>query len=204
MAEVKKTKKSTKGNVQSGVATILATFNNTLITLADENGETLWQGSSAMVGFKGAKRSTAYAATKAAMDVAEKVIKKYGMVDGTYDSIKIYPSDRLKKISDEIAVLHDIAWEVSIIDIVGEYPDYKMKFKYSVDVVINDKVEFTAKWYKGEMYMHFNNNDEVWFELIKMESNNSNKGTYPRKFIKYGKSNIYKRAKVLKSSFPID
>lgn len=133
-----------------------------------------------------------------------KVIKKYGMVDGTYDSIKIYPSDRLKKISDEIAVLHDIAWEVSIIDIVGEYLDYKMKFKYSVDVVINDKGEFTAKWYKGEMYMHFNNNDEVWFELIKMESNNSNKGTYPRKFIKYGKSNIYKRAKVLKSSFPID
>lgn len=58
MAEVKKTKKSTKGNVQSGVATILATFNNTLITLADENGETLGQGSPAMVGFKGADRKS--------------------------------------------------------------------------------------------------------------------------------------------------
>ncbi|MGI6484148.1 MAG: 30S ribosomal protein S11 [Candidatus Dojkabacteria bacterium] len=79
MAEVKKTKKSTKGNVQSGVATILATFNNTIITLSDENGETLGQGSPSMVGFKGAKRSTAYAATKAAMDVAERVIKKYGL-----------------------------------------------------------------------------------------------------------------------------
>jgi len=32
-----------------------------------------------MVGFKGARRSTAYAATKAAMDVAEKVMKKYGL-----------------------------------------------------------------------------------------------------------------------------
>jgi small subunit ribosomal protein S11 len=79
MAEVKKSKKSTKGNVQSGIATILSTFNNTIITLADEKGEVLGQGSPAVVGFKGAKRSTAYAATKAALDVAEKVIKKYGL-----------------------------------------------------------------------------------------------------------------------------
>ena len=79
MATDKKTKKSTKGNVQSGIATIQSTFNNTIITLADENGEVLGQGSPSMVGFKGAKRSTAYAATKAAMDVAEKVIKKNGI-----------------------------------------------------------------------------------------------------------------------------
>ena len=79
MAEVKKSKKSTKGNVQSGIATILSTFNNTIITLADEKGEVLGQGSPAVVGFKGAKRSTAYAATRAAVDVAEKVMKKYGL-----------------------------------------------------------------------------------------------------------------------------
>lgn len=79
MAEAKKTKKSSKGNVQSGIATIQSTFNNTIITLADEKGEVLGQGTPSMVGFKGAKRSTAYAATKAAVDVAEKVIKKYGL-----------------------------------------------------------------------------------------------------------------------------
>jgi len=79
MAEEKKTKKSTKGGVQSGIATIQSTFNNTIITLADEKGEVLGQGSPSMVGFKGARRSTAYAATKAAMDVAEKVMKKYGL-----------------------------------------------------------------------------------------------------------------------------
>ena len=79
MAADKKIKKSTKGNVQSGIATIQSTFNNTIITLADDNGEVLGQGSPSMVGFKGAKRSTAYAATKAAIDVAEKVIKKYGL-----------------------------------------------------------------------------------------------------------------------------
>jgi len=81
MAKDKKTKKTTKSNVQSGIATIQSTFNNTIITLADENGEVLGQGSPSMVGFKGAKRSTAYAATKAAMDVAERVIKKYGLRD---------------------------------------------------------------------------------------------------------------------------
>ncbi|HKM20361.1 MAG TPA: 30S ribosomal protein S11 [Candidatus Dojkabacteria bacterium] len=79
MAEETKTKKTTKKNVQSGIATIQATFNNTIITLSDEKGEVLGQGSPSMVGFKGARRSTAYAATKAAMDVAEKVMKKYGL-----------------------------------------------------------------------------------------------------------------------------
>ncbi|MGI5897725.1 MAG: 30S ribosomal protein S11 [Candidatus Dojkabacteria bacterium] len=82
MAETSKTtkkSKSAKKNVQSGIATIQSTFNNTIISLTDENGEVLGQGSPSRIGFKGAKRSTAYAATKAAVDVAEKVIKKYGL-----------------------------------------------------------------------------------------------------------------------------
>ena len=77
MAESKKSK--TKKSVQRGIATIQSTFNNTIISLADENGEVLGQGTPSRVGFKGAKRSTAYAATKAATDVAERVIKKYGL-----------------------------------------------------------------------------------------------------------------------------
>lgn len=82
MAQAKsktKTKKKAKRNVQSGIATIQSTFNNTIISLTDEDGNVLGQGSPAMVGFKGARRSTAFAATKAAMDVAERVIKKYGL-----------------------------------------------------------------------------------------------------------------------------
>ena len=74
-----KTKRREKRNVQSGVAHIQSTFNNTLITLTDEEGNVLGQGSHAMIGFKGAKRSTAFAATKAAMDVAERIIKKHGL-----------------------------------------------------------------------------------------------------------------------------
>ena len=75
----KTTKKNTKKNVPTGMAMIQATFNNTIITLTDEEGKTLVQGSPAVVGFSGSRRSTAFAATKAAQDAAEKAIKKYGL-----------------------------------------------------------------------------------------------------------------------------
>jgi small subunit ribosomal protein S11 len=82
MAKAKKkvkSKKAIKSKVQKGMAMITATFNNTIITLTDEEGNTLVQGSPAVVGFGGARRSTAFAATKAAQDSAEKAIKKYGL-----------------------------------------------------------------------------------------------------------------------------
>lgn len=72
-------KKKAKRNVPSGVVTVQATFNNTLISISDLNGEVLVQGGPSLVGFKGTKRSTAFAATKAASDAAEKAIKKYGL-----------------------------------------------------------------------------------------------------------------------------
>ena len=74
-----KSKSKTKKSVQSGIASIQSTFNNTIISLTDNEGELLGQGSPARVGFKGAKRSTAFAATKAAIEVADRVIKKYGL-----------------------------------------------------------------------------------------------------------------------------
>jgi small subunit ribosomal protein S11 len=77
--KVKKTKKANKRKVQKGMAMIQATFNNTIITLTDEEGNALMQGSPAVVGFGGARRSTAFAATRAAQDTAEKAMKKYGL-----------------------------------------------------------------------------------------------------------------------------
>lgn len=74
-----KVKKEKKRKVTSGIATVQATFNNTIISITDENGDVLVQGSPPVVGFKGARRSTAFAATKAAADAAEKAIKKYGL-----------------------------------------------------------------------------------------------------------------------------
>jgi small subunit ribosomal protein S11 len=72
-------KKKAKKTVTSGIVTVQSTFNNTLISITDTNGEVLVQGGPSLVGFKGTKRSTAFAATKAAADAAEKAIKKYGL-----------------------------------------------------------------------------------------------------------------------------
>ena len=74
-----KAKKTTKKNVTTGYVSIQSTFNNTIISICDENGELLVQGSPAVVGFKGSKRSTAFAATKAAMHAGEIAVKKYGL-----------------------------------------------------------------------------------------------------------------------------
>ena len=58
--------------VEKGKVFITATFNNTLVTITDEEGNTLCWGSSGMAGFKGARKSTPYAATTAVEAVARK------------------------------------------------------------------------------------------------------------------------------------
>ncbi len=80
-----KKKKKAKKRVEKGMAMIKATFNNTIITLTDEQGNALIQGSPAAIGFGGARRSTAFAATKAAQDIAQKAMKKFGLKE-----VKVY------------------------------------------------------------------------------------------------------------------
>ena len=74
-----KAKKKAKKKVPSGIAKIQATFNNTIITITDLEGGVLVQGSPCTVGFKGSKKSTAFAATIAAKEAATTAMKKYGM-----------------------------------------------------------------------------------------------------------------------------
>lgn len=81
-----KPKKAKKKNVPVGNAYVLASFNNTIITITDPEGNVLASGSPGVVGFKGTKKSTAFAATKAAQDVAEKV-QKFGLQE-----VKVYIS----------------------------------------------------------------------------------------------------------------
>ena len=61
----KKSKKAVKAP-PSGIAHILATFNNTIVTIADKQGNTISWASTGSVGFKGSKKSTPFAATVAA------------------------------------------------------------------------------------------------------------------------------------------
>ena len=63
--------KATEGNVY-----IQATFNNTMITIADKKGNTISSCSAGMLGFKGAKKSTPYAAGIIAENAAKKAMEK--------------------------------------------------------------------------------------------------------------------------------
>ena len=78
MAEKKKTKTKIKRTVTSGVAHVVSSFNNTIITISDENGNTLAWSSAGQKGFKGSRKSTPFAAQVAAEDVGTKA-KEYGL-----------------------------------------------------------------------------------------------------------------------------
>lgn len=75
----KKVKKIRK-NVVRGIAHIKATHNNTIVTITDTNGETLAWDSAGTIGFKGARKSTPFAATRAGEQVGQKV-RKMGMTE---------------------------------------------------------------------------------------------------------------------------
>jgi small subunit ribosomal protein S11 len=64
--------------VEKGRVYITATFNNTIVTITDREGNTLWWGSSGLVGFKGARKATPYAATSAVEAIARKA-QEHGM-----------------------------------------------------------------------------------------------------------------------------
>ncbi len=74
--KTKATKKRRTGmSVASGVAHILATFNNTIISITDMQGNVLGWSSAGQVGFSGSRKSTAFAAQLAAEQAAKKVIE---------------------------------------------------------------------------------------------------------------------------------
>ena len=76
MAEdTKRVKKRNKKNISSGVAHVNSTFNNTMITISDENGNTISWSSAGLMGFKGSRKSTPYAAQMAAEDAGSKALE---------------------------------------------------------------------------------------------------------------------------------
>jgi small subunit ribosomal protein S11 len=71
----KSKKRKARRNVSRGVAHIQSTFNNTIVTITDTAGDTLCTASAGTVGFKGSRKSTPYAAQRAAEACAEKASK---------------------------------------------------------------------------------------------------------------------------------
>jgi small subunit ribosomal protein S11 len=76
--EKKKQPKKAKKNVQSGIAHVTASFNNTIVTITDVSGNVVSWSSSGVKGFKGSRKSTPFAAQLAAEDAAHKAME-HGM-----------------------------------------------------------------------------------------------------------------------------
>ena len=119
MATPKSGRKKSKKVVESdGVAHIKATFNNTLITLADNAGNVLVWASAGTAGFKGSKKSTPFAATMAAeqagrdavgMGVRRVLVRVQGPGSGRESAIQALASAGLtiKSIQDVTALPHN-------------------------------------------------------------------------------------------------
>ena len=76
--EPSRVKKRERKNITSGVAHVNSSFNNTMITITDAQGNTISWSSSGMQGFKGSRKSTPYAAQMAAEDAGRKAAE-HGM-----------------------------------------------------------------------------------------------------------------------------
>lgn len=76
MAKVKiKKKKRAKKNISTGVAHILSTFNNSIVSITDTSGNVICWSTSGAMGFKGSRKSTPFAAQMAAEDAAKKAVE---------------------------------------------------------------------------------------------------------------------------------
>ena len=71
-------KRKERKNITSGVAHVLASFNNTIVTITDAQGNAIASSSSGSQGFKGSRKSTPYAAQVAAEDAGRKA-REHGM-----------------------------------------------------------------------------------------------------------------------------
>ena len=109
MAQSRKPKK-VKRSVSRGIAHVRATFNNTLITITDTNGDTLVSTSAGTMGFKGSRKSTPFAAQRAAetaavqarkMGLTEIEVKVKGPGSGRESAVTALQSAGLKIISIE-------------------------------------------------------------------------------------------------------
>jgi small subunit ribosomal protein S11 len=78
MAKPVKTRKRVKKNVVDGIAHIHASFNNTIITITDRQGNTLAWGTAGGSGFRGSRKSTPFAAQVAAEKVGT-LVKEFGV-----------------------------------------------------------------------------------------------------------------------------
>ena len=111
-----KTKKKVKKNVQSGIAHIQSTFNNTVVSITDVSGNVVAWSSAGVRGFKGSRKSTPFAAQLAAEDAAKKAME-HGM-----RSISVYVKGPGSGRESALRALQAAGFKISLIRDVTPIP----------------------------------------------------------------------------------
>ena len=109
-------KKKVKKNVQSGIAHIQSTFNNTIVTITDVSGNVISWSSSGVRGFKGSRKSTPFAAQLAAEDAAKKAMD-HGM-----RSISVYVNGPGSGRESALRALQSAGFKITLIRDVTPIP----------------------------------------------------------------------------------
>lgn len=116
MVVKKGAKKKEKRSIQTGVAHIQASFNNTIITITDMAGNTIVWSTSGSQGFKGSRKSTPFAAQKAS-EVAAKKAVEHGM-----RQIDVYVKGPGSGRESAIRVLQAVGLKINLIKDVTPIP----------------------------------------------------------------------------------
>ncbi len=113
---VKKGRKKEKKVVQAGIAYIQASFNNTLVTITDMSGNTVSWSSAGGLGFKGSRKSTPFAATRAGEAAGRKAME-HGM-----RQINIYVNGPGSGRESAVRALQSVGLRVNVIRDVTPIP----------------------------------------------------------------------------------
>src|SRR5258705_6597002 len=117
MSQVKgKQKKKVRKNIQTGVAHISATLNNTIVSITDVSGNVVAWSSAGVRGFKGSRKSTPFAAQLAAEDAAKKA-QEHGM-----RSIAVYVKGAGAARESALRALQAAGFKISLIRDVTPIP----------------------------------------------------------------------------------
>jgi small subunit ribosomal protein S11 len=116
MAKQRKIKKKVKKNIPSGIVHIKASFNNTIVTISDKQGNTVAWASAGSVGFKGSRKSTPFAAQMAAENCAKKAM------ENGVRAVEIYVKGPGSGRESAIRALQSVGLDITIIKDVTPIP----------------------------------------------------------------------------------
>ena len=135
-----KKKKKIKRNITSGIAYVYSTFNNTIISIADENGNVIAWSSAGAKGFKGSRKSTPYAAQIAADDAGLKAYEQ-GLIS----------EEEINKLQDPeySKRIFNANYEVLIFKTKSP-KDHKQRVRYYTKELFCDDFLLTSQWYEPQ------------------------------------------------------